>query len=481
MKRQAILFSAGEYEKSVELSINNLPGVKYDIYALGKRLTQIGFNVIKKENVKRAEYFSALKYFAEKSAKDAIHIVYFTGHGGHCNGKNYIFPADLGPSFDQYHNFDDAGINIEEIIRIFKGKGRLILILDACRRDDIGLSKGYYSEMTSSEDVYIAYGTMFKEYARGRKDGLSWFTEAICDEILTPNIDVDTLFTRVRQNIFIKHFTQIPPSVNALLDNVVLHAEYNYGNIDENVHDFVKKHADEYEDKYGYFQADDMIFIDAAQYFNVSLLDAIWMYQKVENKIYIDKGVSVPNLPEAEQKIISFLNLSQKKYFTFDECHTWYYRGKQIRMGEIPPLPPSMQRKLPEEGKEILIEGWLICNETANGVSFTLNSNIPDETPLIFSLRGKHYFTQSSCAVSNRQATSATFSNKGDSLADGIYELTITAPCYNVLPESTKNIFGESNRNLIGQNISYSPVFGNTIKFTFHCLVYGVGVEVIKE
>lgn len=49
MKRQAILFSAGEYEKSVELSINNLPGVKYDIYALGKRLTQIGFNVIKKK------------------------------------------------------------------------------------------------------------------------------------------------------------------------------------------------------------------------------------------------------------------------------------------------------------------------------------------------------------------------------------------------------------------------------------------------
>lgn len=65
MKKQAILFSAGEYEKSAKLSFNNLPGVKYDIYAFEKRLAQIGFNVIKKENVKRDEYFSALKCFAE--------------------------------------------------------------------------------------------------------------------------------------------------------------------------------------------------------------------------------------------------------------------------------------------------------------------------------------------------------------------------------------------------------------------------------
>ena len=126
-----------------------------------------------------------------------------------------------------------------------------------------------------------------------------------------------------------------------------------------------------------------------------------------------------------------------------------------------------MQRKLPEEGKEILIEGWLTYDVTANGVSFTVHSNIPDETPLIFSLRGKHYFAQSSSVVSNQQATSATFSNKGDSLADGIYELTITVPCYSVLPESIKNIFGEGNRNLVGQNISYNPVLGNTIKFIF--------------
>lgn len=45
MKKNAILFSASNYTKSPLIQINNLPGVKYDIQAMHKRLTQIGFEV----------------------------------------------------------------------------------------------------------------------------------------------------------------------------------------------------------------------------------------------------------------------------------------------------------------------------------------------------------------------------------------------------------------------------------------------------
>lgn len=100
-------------------------------------------------------------------------------------------------------------------------------------------------------------------------------------EILAPNIDVDTLFTRVRQNIFTKHYIQIPPSVNALLDKVILHSELSYDDTDKQVYDFIQRYGDEYTDKYGYFQGDDLIFIDAAQYFDIGLLDAIWKFRKV--------------------------------------------------------------------------------------------------------------------------------------------------------------------------------------------------------
>ena len=50
MKKNAILFSASNYTKSPLIQIDDLPGVKYDIQAMHKRLTQIGFEVKQIEN-----------------------------------------------------------------------------------------------------------------------------------------------------------------------------------------------------------------------------------------------------------------------------------------------------------------------------------------------------------------------------------------------------------------------------------------------
>lgn len=145
-----------------------MSGVKYDILAIEKRLKQIGFNVIKKENANKSEYLPVLQQCADKSPSDAIHIVYFSGHGGHYNGKNFIYPSDFTAQYDFTNDIEKASVNIEDIISVFKGKGRLILILDVCRKD-FGVSKGYFSEMTYAENVYIAYGTMFQEGSAGVK------------------------------------------------------------------------------------------------------------------------------------------------------------------------------------------------------------------------------------------------------------------------------------------------------------------------
>jgi len=334
--------------------------------------------------------------------------------------------------------------------------------------------------MTYSKNVYIAYGTMFQATAIGEKNRLSWFTEAICDEILTPNIDIDTLFTQVRQNIFTKHYVQIPPSVNALLDKVVLHSTLRYDDIDKQVYDFIKKYGDEYTDKYGYFHGDDLIFIDAAQYFNIGLLDAIWMFMKVDRKIYKDKGVILPELSEAEEKLVSFLGFTRdKNFFTYDESHTWYYSGRQIRMVEIPPLPPSMQRKLPEREKEIQIEANLTCKVDNNRLYYKLLTNMPDKTPLIFTLKGKNYNAQSKSIVLNNEAVSEGFSNNNQFLDAGDYKIEITCPIYNVLPEPVKAMFGESNRNLIGKYIKYNPIGGNTIEIMFNCTVNNMSTTIL--
>lgn len=101
MKKNAILFSASNYTKSPLIQIDDLPGVKYDIQAMHKRLTQIGFEVKQIENISKDQIIPALEDNASHSPCDAIHIVYFTGHGGHNNGNNYIYPVDFASKFEK--------------------------------------------------------------------------------------------------------------------------------------------------------------------------------------------------------------------------------------------------------------------------------------------------------------------------------------------------------------------------------------------
>lgn len=452
MKKNAILFSAGNYLSSPCLAPNNLPGVKYDIQAMYKRLSQIDFEVKKIEDASKAQFIPALEDNAAGSPSDAIHIVYFSGHGGHNNGNNYIYPTDFAPLYDHNKNIESSAINIQDIISVYKGKGRLILILDACR-SDFGLSKGYFSEITSAENVYIAYGTLFQQNSIGITNQMSPFTEAICDEILTPNIDVDDLFTRIRRNVYSKYQMQIPASVNALLDKVILHKELHYDDSDEAVYQFVKKYGDDYTDKYGYFHGDDLIFIDAAQYFNISFLDAVWKFRKVDNKIFTDKGVKLPLLSEDESKFVTFYGLFRgEKFFTCDKNYTWHYNGRQIRMGEIPPLPASMQPELPEIGKELSVTFDVI---KANNL-ITIVTNLPDNYILL--------------VKTNLSKVSERMTVKNGSItiknADKISELSLGSG-YITDSEVAAQLGGTKARNLIGEFIKFDPISGNQINASF--------------
>lgn len=282
---------------------------------------------------------------------------------------------------------------------------------------------------------------------------MSPFTQAICDEILAPNIDVDELFTRVRRNVYSKYQIQIPASVNALLNRIVLHKQLSYTNFDEEVYKFVKKYADDYNNKYGYFHGDDLIFIDAAQYFNISFLDAVWKFRKVDNKVYTDRGAKIPLLPEDESKFVTFHGLFRgKEYFTCDENHTWYYNGRQIRMGEIPPLPASMQPEAPELGKEL----YVTFDIQKHGNSIIITTNLPDNYILLIKNNlsknsDRKIVTNGSVMIENAQNISS-----------------ITIGSAFITDSSVKEQLGKRARNLLGKYVKYDPVCGNQISAVFN-------------
>ncbi|MFT8888069.1 MAG: caspase family protein [Ethanoligenens sp.] len=453
MQKKAVIFSAGDYlnSQSYPKPTIDLLGVKYDIIAVEKRLAQIGFNIVKKENANKSEYLPTLYQSVDRCPNDAVHIVYFSGHGGHFNGNNYIYPSDFGTLYDKSNDIDSASININDIISIFKNKGRLILILDACR-NDFGLSKGYFSEMASSTNVYIAYGTMFQSTSRAT-DRLSWFTEAICDEILTPNIDVDAMFTQVRQNVFTKHCVQLPVSVNGLLEKVILHTELSFDDADKKVYDFIEKYGDTYNDKYGYFQGENLVFIDAAQYFDIGLLDVYWKYVKVQNKLAVEKGIKMPLLSEAEDKIVTFLGFTKSPMrFSFDVSHTWYYNGRQIRMGEIPPLPPSMQRRLPDIGKEFSVN----LDAKKEEGQIIIETNLPDSCELFIwdnkaKFSKKYTIEKGKIIILDAEEIEKVLIDSGVFTSDRIIQ----------------DIIGDKCHNLVGNHVEYHPIYGNQLRCVF--------------
>ena len=454
MQKKAILFSAETYDLSKYAKVPNLPGCSYDIFAMQKRLKQMDFDVHSYRNAKKKDFSIEIENIIHSIPNDAITIVYFTGHGGHYKGHNYILPVDFGSKLDSSKEIKDAAVDIDEIIALFRGRGRLILILDSCRSELIPFA-GNYSEMSAAENVYIAYATSFGSTSKGVYDSTSWFTEALCDEILTPDIDIDMIFTRVRQNVVTKHHAQIPASVNLLLDKVVLHTTKDYDALDKNIYDFVEKNAALYEDKYGYFKGEHMVFIDAAQYFNISFLDVLWCYQKVSDKLATNMGIKVPITTEEESKLISFIGLPKNpKNFYHDEYHTWYYNGRLIRLGEIPPLPPSMQQKTPENGRAINL---LFAPRKEDDVIF-IATNLPNNCEIFIN--------------DNTQKYSRKYKVQNGNIiiykASNIHNISIQESAIFTNDEEAKLLLGEKNRNLIGEFIKHHPIHGNLINYTFN-------------
>lgn len=76
MIKKAFLFSAGDYEETARFSKTklDLPGVKYDMAAMKKRLKQIEFDVVSVENAKKKDAFDTLQSQMGNLPTDAITI-----------------------------------------------------------------------------------------------------------------------------------------------------------------------------------------------------------------------------------------------------------------------------------------------------------------------------------------------------------------------------------------------------------------------
>lgn len=107
MKKRAILFGIFHYNRSASITANDLPSTEIDVKTLEKRLKQLQFETVSYMDLCLKDMEQKITEFADTAPCDSLNVVYFSGHGGHSKGENYLYPVDFGNSLDARTNLPD--------------------------------------------------------------------------------------------------------------------------------------------------------------------------------------------------------------------------------------------------------------------------------------------------------------------------------------------------------------------------------------
>ena len=133
MKKRAILFGMFHYNRSTSITANDLPSTEIDVKTVEKRLKQLQFETVSYMDFCLKNMEQKITEFADAAPCDSLNVVYFSGHGGHSKGENYLYPVDFGNNLDARMSIEDSAFNLKRIQPFFKRKVKLLIIVDACR------------------------------------------------------------------------------------------------------------------------------------------------------------------------------------------------------------------------------------------------------------------------------------------------------------------------------------------------------------
>lgn len=134
-----------------------------DARTLTNKLQNLGFEVIKKENLTAAAMREALNEFSDRLARNNdVGLFYFAGHGIQHEGVNYLIP--ISARIERTSDAETEAINADLILNRMQDRAvnakTNIFILDACRDNNLpnrGGSRGLASIARAKS--FIAYAT----------------------------------------------------------------------------------------------------------------------------------------------------------------------------------------------------------------------------------------------------------------------------------------------------------------------------------
>jgi uncharacterized protein len=213
-----------------------------DAKDISTALKNINFDVYTAMNASRQEMLTALSYFKAAISESKIALFYYAGHGIQVDGTNYIIPIDA--QIESRNAAREEAITLDDITTLMEKTDRFnIIILDACRDNPwAAVTENYVGgrsirgERTFSETsskglavqkagagTLIVFATSPGKVAYDGGGRNSPFSAALAKNISAPNLTIEQVLKRVRQNVLSEtNGLQLPWDQSSMLNELYL-------------------------------------------------------------------------------------------------------------------------------------------------------------------------------------------------------------------------------------------------------------------
>jgi TolB-like protein/Flp pilus assembly protein TadD len=203
-KRMALVIGNGNYSGSTLANPEN------DARSMEAALKEIGFTVIKYENLRQKEMAKAIDDFGNRLKKYDVGLFFYAGHGVQSKGFNYLIPvdADLNSESDVEYNC----VRADRVLgKMEDAKSKInLVILDACRNNPFERSwtrsskGGGLASMSAPAGSIIAFSTSPGSTAEDGSGKNSPYTSGLLNFLNEPGITAIQMFQKVRAYVMRK-------------------------------------------------------------------------------------------------------------------------------------------------------------------------------------------------------------------------------------------------------------------------------------
>jgi Caspase domain/Domain of unknown function (DUF4189) len=230
-RRVALVIGNDAYE-----NLDHLQKAVNDARSISAALTQLGFEVVRAENVARRTMNQKIVEFTSKIGRGDTAFFFYSGHGIEIRGVNYLLAVDTPAANDgQEGLITSEGIPADTIIDQLQEHGAKVslLVLDACRENPfkkpgsrgVGATRGL-AQMTTPEGVFVLYSAGVGQTALDRLSDAdpnpnSVFTRTFSHVLTTPGMTVQEMAKTTQAEVRKLAATVNHPQMPAYYDQIL--------------------------------------------------------------------------------------------------------------------------------------------------------------------------------------------------------------------------------------------------------------------